>query len=70
MEDALSTYLSLVQKYGPPGVTANGFNENLTLFASGKAAMWIDATVAGVFWKIQNSPRLWARWAMRPPRSP
>jgi sorbitol/mannitol transport system substrate-binding protein len=44
---AASTYLSLVQKYGPPGVTANGFNENLTLFASGKAAMWIDATVAG-----------------------
>jgi sorbitol/mannitol transport system substrate-binding protein len=43
----LTTYLNLVQKYGPPGVTANGFNENLTLFASGKAAMWIDATVAG-----------------------
>jgi sorbitol/mannitol transport system substrate-binding protein len=46
-KNALSTYLSLVQKYGPPGVTSNGFNENLTLFAGGKAAMWIDATVAG-----------------------
>jgi sorbitol/mannitol transport system substrate-binding protein len=44
---ALSTYLNLVKNYGPPGVTANGFNENLTLFTSGKAAMWIDATVAG-----------------------
>jgi sorbitol/mannitol transport system substrate-binding protein len=44
---ALSTYVDLVKKYGPPGVTANGFNENLTLFGSGKAAMWIDATVAG-----------------------
>jgi sorbitol/mannitol transport system substrate-binding protein len=46
-KNALTTYLDLVQKYGPPGVTSNGFNENLTLFASGKAAMWIDATVAG-----------------------
>jgi sorbitol/mannitol transport system substrate-binding protein len=44
---ALTTYLNLVQNYGPTGVTSNGFNENLTLFASGKAAMWIDATVAG-----------------------
>jgi sorbitol/mannitol transport system substrate-binding protein len=46
-KNALSTYVDLVKKYGPPGVTANGFNENLTLFSSGKAAMWIDATVAG-----------------------
>ena len=46
-KNALSFYVDLVQKYGPPGVTANGFNENLTLFASGKAAIWIDATVAG-----------------------
>jgi sorbitol/mannitol transport system substrate-binding protein len=44
---ALSFYADLVKKDGPPGVTANGFNENLTLFSSGKAAMWIDATVAG-----------------------
>jgi sorbitol/mannitol transport system substrate-binding protein len=46
-KSALSTYVDLVKKYGPPGVTANGFNENLTLFSGGKAAMWIDATVAG-----------------------
>jgi sorbitol/mannitol transport system substrate-binding protein len=46
-KNALSTYVNLVHKYGPPGVTSNGFNENLTLFASGKAAMWVDATVAG-----------------------
>ena len=26
------------------GATSNGFNENLTIFATGKAAMWIDAT--------------------------
>jgi sorbitol/mannitol transport system substrate-binding protein len=42
---AISFYVDLLRKYGPPGATANGFNENLTLFASGKAAMWIDATV-------------------------
>ncbi len=46
-KNALSCYVDLVKKYGPPGVTANGFNENLTLFGSRKAAMWIDATVAG-----------------------
>jgi polyol transport system substrate-binding protein len=46
-KNALSFYADLVKKYGPPGVTANGFNENLTLFSGGKAAMWIDATVAG-----------------------
>jgi sorbitol/mannitol transport system substrate-binding protein len=46
-KNALTAYVNLVQKYGPSGVTSNGFNENLTLFSSGKAAMWIDATVAG-----------------------
>jgi len=43
---AITYYVDLMKNYGPPGATANGFNENLTLFASGKAAMWIDATVA------------------------
>src|ERR1017187_8609716 len=42
---AITFYVDLMKNYGPPGATANGFNENLTLFASGKAAMWIDATV-------------------------
>ena len=41
---AINFYVDLMKKNGPPGATANGFNENLTLFASGKAAMWIDAT--------------------------
>ncbi len=43
---AVSYYVNLMKNYGPPGASGNGFNENLTLFASGKAAMWIDATVA------------------------
>ena len=44
---AITFYVELMRKDGPPGATSNGFNENLTLMASGKAAMWIDATVAG-----------------------
>jgi sorbitol/mannitol transport system substrate-binding protein len=39
-------YLDLMTKYGPPGASNNGFNENLTLFQQGKCGMWIDATVA------------------------
>jgi sorbitol/mannitol transport system substrate-binding protein len=44
---AITFYIDLMKKNGPPGATSNGFNENLTLMTSGKAAMWIDATVAG-----------------------
>ena len=44
---AITFYVDLLKADGPPGASANGFNENLTLMTSGKAAMWIDATVAG-----------------------
>jgi sorbitol/mannitol transport system substrate-binding protein len=44
---ALIFYVDLLRKDGPPGAASNGFNENLTMFASGKAAQWVDATVAG-----------------------
>jgi len=43
---AVSFYVDLLKKDGPPGASSNGFNENLTLMSSGKCAMWIDATVA------------------------
>jgi sorbitol/mannitol transport system substrate-binding protein len=43
---AVSFYVDLLKKYGPPGASSNGFNENLTLMSSGKCGMWIDATVA------------------------
>ncbi|WP_263383462.1 ABC transporter substrate-binding protein [Granulicella arctica] len=43
---AVSFYINLLQKYGPPGSSSNGFNESLTLFENGRCAMWIDATVA------------------------
>jgi sorbitol/mannitol transport system substrate-binding protein len=38
-----------MRKYGPPGATANGHNENRALFATGKCALWIDATVAASY---------------------
>ena len=43
---AVSYYVNLLQNYGPPGVSSNGFNESLTLFENGRCGMWIDATVA------------------------
>ena len=45
-KEALTTYAGLLQKYGPPGSSADGYNENLALFTSGKCGMWVDATVS------------------------
>ncbi len=53
---AVSFYVDLANKYGPPGVVGNGFNENLALMAEGKCAMWNDATVAaGVLFDPKRS---------------
>ena len=43
-KNTIDWYLDVMKKDGPPGPTANGFNENQALFASGKCGMWIDAT--------------------------
>jgi sorbitol/mannitol transport system substrate-binding protein len=43
---AVTFYVDLMNKYGPPGATSNGHNENRALFATGHCAMWIDATSA------------------------
>ncbi len=48
-KDTLTFYLDMMNNYGPPGASSNGFNENLTLFQQGKCGMWIDATVAASF---------------------
>ncbi|WP_323767338.1 sugar ABC transporter substrate-binding protein [Marinovum sp.] len=45
-ENALNYYLELMNNYGPPGASSNGYNENQALFQQGKCAMWIDATSA------------------------
>ena len=43
---AVTYYVDNMNKYGPPGATANGHNENRALFATGHCAMWVDATSA------------------------
>lgn len=43
---AVDWYLDTLRNYGPPNPERNGFNENLRLFADGRCAIWIDATVA------------------------
>ncbi|WP_195909498.1 ABC transporter substrate-binding protein [Rhizobium tubonense] len=45
-KQAITDYVALMTKYGPPGATSNGFNENQALFSTGHCAMWIDATSA------------------------
>jgi sorbitol/mannitol transport system substrate-binding protein len=55
-KDALTWYLDIMKKDGPPGATANGHNENRALFATGKCAMWIDATsAAGYIYNPKDS---------------
>ncbi|KFE34911.1 ABC transporter substrate-binding protein [Thioclava atlantica] len=48
-KETITRYLDLMNNYGPPGASSNGFNENLALFQQGKCGMWIDATVAASF---------------------
>lgn len=48
-KDAVSFYVDLLTKYGPPGSSANSFNEILALYNEGKCGMWVDATIAASF---------------------
>ena len=48
-QHALSFYVDLMNKYGPPGSSSNSFNEILALYNEGKCGMWIDATIAASF---------------------
>lgn len=45
-KETVGFYVDLLNQYGPPGASSNGFNENLALFSTGKCALWVDATVA------------------------
>ncbi len=45
-KEAVHYYVDILRADGPPGATANGFNENQALFSTGHCAMWIDATSA------------------------
>ena len=44
--NAITWYSDALRQFGPPGVTSNGFNETLALYAGGRCGIWIDATVA------------------------
>jgi len=46
VERAVTTYVSMLQKYGEPGAPEAGFSECATLYSQGDAAMWYDATSA------------------------
>ncbi|MEP1442755.1 MAG: sugar ABC transporter substrate-binding protein [Hyphomicrobiales bacterium] len=48
-EAAVSFYVDLLTKYGPPGSEGNSFNEILALINEGRCGMWIDATIAASF---------------------
>ena len=48
-KEAATDYVNAITKFGPPGASSNGFNENLALFQQGKCGIWIDATVAASF---------------------
>jgi polyol transport system substrate-binding protein len=48
-KDAITFYVDLLKKYGPPGSSANSFNEILALYNEGKCGMWVDATIAASF---------------------
>ena len=48
-KDAVTFYVDLLTKYGPPGSEGNSFNEILALINEGKCGMWIDATIAASF---------------------
>jgi sorbitol/mannitol transport system substrate-binding protein len=48
-KDSITFYVDLLKNYGPPGSSANSFNEILALYNEGKCGMWIDATIAASF---------------------
>lgn len=48
-KEAVNFYVDLLKNYGPPGSSANSFNEILALTNAGKCGMWVDATIAASF---------------------
>ena len=47
VQQAVSFYVNLLQKYGEPGPSTSGWEECLSLMSQGKGAMFYDATVFG-----------------------
>jgi sorbitol/mannitol transport system substrate-binding protein len=47
VQQAVTFYVNLLQKYGEPGASTSGWQECLSLMSQGKGAMFYDATVFG-----------------------
>lgn len=62
----IATYVGMLRRSGPPGAAANGFNENLALFAQGKCAIWFDSTVAAPFLSDSKTSRVADRTGFAP----
>ena len=62
-KSATKWYLDVMAKAGPPGATANGFNENQALFSSGHCAIWIDATSGAGRVYDKNQSKVWDKVA-------
>lgn len=63
----ITTYVDALRRYGPPGAVANGFNENLALFAQGKCAIWFDSTAAAPFLSDPKTSKVSADLGFAPP---
>lgn len=48
-QDAVTFYVDLLRRLGPPQSENNSFNEILALFKEGRCAIWVDATIAASF---------------------
>lgn len=63
----ITTYVDALRHYGPPGAAANGFNENLAMFAQGKCALWFDSTAAAPFLSAPETSTVSDRLGFAPP---
>ncbi|WP_280553213.1 sugar ABC transporter substrate-binding protein [Halomonas sp. 25-S5] len=63
-QEAVGFYVDLLNDYGPPGASSNGFNENLALFSRGNCAIWVDATSAAG--KLYDDPDFATRVGFAP----
>ena len=56
-QEAVSLYVGLLRRFGPPDATQRGYNRNLALFSEGRCALWVDATVAaGYLTDVRQNP--------------
>ncbi|MEK8052942.1 sugar ABC transporter substrate-binding protein [Ideonella sp. DXS22W] len=56
--EAVSLYVDLLTRFGPPGSAANSYNEILTLFKDGRCGLWVDATIAASFLSDARSSKV------------